>query len=364
MTRTAESGTGAGIRSRLGELSYALGVLWPLQRLYRPLLHDLRILAYHRVLDVPDPSRFDFDLELVSASPDCFREQMRLLRRHFHPVALGEVAAAFREGRALPPNAVAVTFDDGYDDNYRLAYPILREVGVPATFFVSTGHVDSGRPFAYDWLVHMVLTTSASDVDLPEFGARELLPASREGRHVFAMRLLDHVKTLDDSAQSALIARLERTWAMPRGEVRHPDCQPVSWTQLREMRAAGFEIGSHGVDHRMLSKLPQTDLENELNESKAVLERALGGPADLMAYPVGGDRAFDGRVIAATNAAGYALACTYICGVNRDPAGNRYTLRRLPVERAMGLGWFAAMLAFPGLMTYPTATGPERTGQA
>lgn len=352
-----------GIRSRLGELSYALGVLWPLRRLCHPLRHDLRILAYHRILDVPDPARFDFDLELVSASPDAFRRQMQLLKRRFHPVALGEVVAALRSGRALPRNAVAVTFDDGYDDNYRLAFPILREVGVPATFFVSTGHVDSGKPFAYDWLVHMMLTTASSVMELPEFGVREALPADRQVRRGLAAKLLDRMKSLDDAAQSALIARLESDWRMPRDAVRHPDCTPVSWDQLREMHAAGFEIGSHGVDHRMLSKLEPADLEAELNQSRSALELELGAPAELLAYPVGGERAFDERVIAAAAAAGYALACTYICGITREPAADRYALRRLPVERQMGLGWFAAMLALPHLMSYPTSNGPQRARQ-
>ncbi len=146
----------SGIRGRVAELCYSSGALHSLQRVRSWWQKDLRILAYHRVMPLPDPATFDFDLELISTSPERFRVQMQRLKQHFRPLRLTDVVAALNAGDALPPDAVVVTFDDGYDDNYRIAYPILRELGIPATFFVSTGHIDSGKPFAYDWLVHMI----------------------------------------------------------------------------------------------------------------------------------------------------------------------------------------------------------------
>ena len=99
---------------------------------------------------LPSGPRFDdgfaFDPGLVSASPEAFRRQMIHLREHFHPVTCREVVAALDGGPPLPRDAVLVTFDDGYDDNHAFAFPILRETGVPATFFVATGHIDSGLP--------------------------------------------------------------------------------------------------------------------------------------------------------------------------------------------------------------------------
>ncbi|MCP1373343.1 polysaccharide deacetylase family protein [Dyella lutea] len=346
------------LRVRLGTWCHRTGLLGPLRQMRAWHTRDLRILAYHRVLTVPDPDRFEFDLEVVSASAECFREQMQLLRRNFHPLSLGEVVRRIEAGQPMPRNAVAVTFDDGYDDNYRIAFPILRELGVPATFFVSTGHVDDGLPFAYDWLAHMVLHAPESRLQLPEVKLDVRVPTPLELRRKLVENLLDRLKSLDDAAQAALIAGLEKAWNMPRDRAV-ADCRPMGWAQLREMHQAGFEIGSHGVTHRMLAKLPQDELEWELCESKRVLERELGSAPNLLSYPVGGDRAFDARVIQAARAAGYRLACSYISGTNPEPATNRYALYRLPVERQMGPGWFAAMLSLPGLMAYPTA---RRTG--
>lgn len=341
------------MRGRLGQLCYRTGLLRVLQYARGRMYRDLRILAYHRVLSVEDPDRFDFDLDLVSASQAGFRQQMQLLKRQFRPLPLGHAMAAMEAGERLPADTVAVTFDDGYDDNYRYAFPILRELGIPATFFVSTGHIDSGKPYAYDWLVHAILRSQAPCLDVPELGLALRMPPDRPARRRLARLVLDRIKDLDDAQQAAAIARLEQAGKLS-ADAGHADCRPMSWAQLRELHAAGFEIGSHGVHHRMLAKLPQPELEAELRDSKAVLERELGGAVTLLSYPVGGDAAFDARVIAAANAAGYRAACSYICGTNPAHALGRYALRRLPVEREMDDGWFAAMLTLPELMSYPT----------
>lgn len=342
-----------GIRGRVGEFCHNSGLLHLLQRMRAWKYRDLRILAYHRVVTVADASTFDFDLDLVSASAEQFREQMLLLKQRFVPMRLGDVVTAMEAGQGLPAGAVVVTFDDGYDDNYHVAYPILRELGVPATFFVSTGHIDSGRPYDYDWLVHMVLCTTASRLRVPGLELDLPLPDGRVGRRRLAGEVLNRLKALQAATQSALLTQLAIDLDMPL-DGAHSACQPMHWEQLREMHAAGFEIGSHGVNHRMLAKLPQSELEAELRNSKATLERELGSLATLISYPVGGDAAFDERVMQATIAAGYRAACSYICGTNPMPSANRYALYRLPVEREMSTGWFASMLTLPELMSYPT----------
>lgn len=314
---------------------------------------DLRILAYHRVLDIADEDAFAFDLELVSASARQFRAQMDLLRRHYHPIRLRDVAEAWEQGRSLPSKSVVVTFDDGYDDNYRVAFPILRELGVPATFFVSTGHIDSARVFAYDWLVHMLLQTSAARLRIAEIDLDEPVPESRCARRALAARVLDRLKWSDAGLQSEIIARLEREWSMPAAP-GDADCRPMSWDQLREMHAAGMEIGSHGIWHNMLAKLPDPEMRHEVGESKRMLDRELGVDTGVISYPVGGRDAYDDAVIAAARESGYRLGCSYVAGTSPCPRQPEFELRRLPIERDMDLAWFAALLGIPEAFTYPS----------
>src|SRR5262245_24984674 len=104
-------------------------LVWGLDR------HRLRILCYHGVCDdhlAGQPWVPDF---FVTAS--AFERQLQYLRRHARVLPLDEAARKLREG-TLPPQAVSITFDDGYANNLHLACPLLVKYGLPATFFLSS----------------------------------------------------------------------------------------------------------------------------------------------------------------------------------------------------------------------------------
>lgn len=346
----------SGRRPRLARAMRGVGALPLLARLRAALRGDLRILAYHRVRERVEPEGFRFDPDLISASAEAFAEQLRIVRRRFAPLRFDELLDRLDRGRSLPRRAVLITFDDGYDDNARIAFPLLRDAGLSAMFFVSTGHIDSGRPYAYDWLAYMLCTTAAPRLRAPELGIDWALPAALDARRALLRRLLDRIKTLDAEAQHALIARLESEWGMP-ADAGHADCRPMSWNELRAMRDGGMEIGSHGVHHRMLAKLPQAQMREEVFGSARRIAEELGTAPQVISYPVGGHDAYDAATLAAVREAGYRLGCSYLAGAQpvaaaRAAGDARFGLRRVPVERDTDAAWFESMLALPELFCY------------
>jgi len=139
----------------------------------------------------------------------------------------------------------------------------------------------------------------------------------------------------------------------------HADCRPMTWSELREMHAGGMEIGSHGVSHHMLSKLPREEMAREIQDSQAALTRELGVPAVSLSYPVGGPDAFDRDVIDAARAASFRFGCSYISGDNPSRPGDLFDLRRIHVESDLDAAWFRAMTAWPALFTH---RAKQRTG--
>lgn len=344
-------GPANGRREKLARLCHRSGALSLLRGVRSVLSRNVRILAYHRILESARPEGFHFDVDLISASAEMFHGQMSSIRRHFHPMRFDEMLDCIESGRKLPRRAVLVTFDDGYDDNHRVAYPILRDLGMSGMFFVSTGHIDSGMPYSYDWLVHMLCRSPRSVLPIPELGEDWTLPDSLEGRRLAAAALLDRIKSLDAGTQEAMVVRLESVLGMPRSE-GHPDCRPMDWEQLREMQHGGMEIGSHGVRHRMLGRLPLAEMRSEVHDSKARLEQELGTRMNVISYPVGSPDAFNAAVVDEVRSAGYRMACSYITGTGHPVPESYYSMPRLPVE-IMDASWFEAMVAVPEVFSYP-----------
>jgi peptidoglycan/xylan/chitin deacetylase (PgdA/CDA1 family) len=335
-----------GRRERLAD-ACARWRLLPLVRRVRSVFrHDLRILAYHRIAARIDEDAFAFDLELLSADAEAFRAQMRHVRDAYTPMRFAEVLAAHDAGRSVPRDAVVVTFDDGYDDNHDVALPILRELGVPATFFVSTGHIDSGLTYAFDWVAHALLVTRATRLQLPALGLDEPLDAAPAARRAVVARTLDRIKALPGAAQQDAISTLVTACGLPPTGAA-PASRPMRWDQVRALQAAGMEIGSHGTHHRMLAKLDEDEIRAELRESRDAIARELGAPPQVLAYPVGGRDAFDARVVRIARELGYRLACSYLPGINFASIADWFALRRIAVERNTGGGMFEARLAAP-----------------
>ena len=307
----------------------------------------LSILAYHRVFDIEREQDFPYDPDLVSASVADFTWQMETLHRHFRPLHLAEALRRLDERIPLPPRAVAVTFDDGHRDNYTHAFPVLRRLGVPATIFLSTGYMDRKETFWFDDVAYRLQRASRDAIELRSLGLRLVLGDAARRRRA-TDEVLAKLKLVPNAVRLSALRELAEESGVEAG-IGDERSRPLTWAQVREMRDAGVEFGSHTVSHPILSRLGDEELRAELRLSREELERQLGRRVVLLAYPVGGEDAFDERVVRIARECGYRMALTYVSGANRWPPGDRYRLRRLHVERYTTRARFSAMLAFPRL---------------
>ena len=332
----------------LAKLLLSAGVL-PVLRSFRVWNgKELRILAYHRVFDVEDESKFPFDPELISASTVGFREQVEYIAAHYEPVTCADILAAIDGGRSLPTRAIAITFDDGHVDNYTHAFPILRDLGVPATIFLSTAYIGETGTFWFDRVANILFSAPLGNYLLP--GITEPLRLTDvASRRQASDLVLRHLKSLPDIQRRELIACLAEMLKTEDPADHSGLSGAMNWAQVREMASAGIEFGSHSVSHPILTQLDDAALDRELAESREAIACQIGHAVDIIAYPVGGIQAFDARVIAAAQRAGYRLGLSYVSGTNRLHSLDRYSLQRLPVERYTSRARFQAMLELPAL---------------
>ncbi|MDJ0710575.1 MAG: polysaccharide deacetylase family protein [Woeseiaceae bacterium] len=236
--------------------------------------NNLTILAYHRVLDKPDPLRPD------ETSLDSFAPHMRTLSRFFNVMPLPEAVRALRE-RTLPPRSVSITFDDGYADNFSVAWPVLRKLGLPATIFVATDFLDGGRMWN-DTVIESVRRANGNVLDLDNLGLGRHDCATNAQRLEASSRIIAQLKYLDPDERAAKTASLAEQIGEPL-----PNDIMLESAQVSELSANGIEIGAHTNTHPILQSLDDDSARYEILEGKRRLEAIIRKPVRCFAYPNG-----------------------------------------------------------------------------
>ncbi len=236
----------------------------------------LSVLIFHRVHAQADEL---FPDELQAR---VFAELCNWLARWFNVLPLDEAAKALREGR-LPSRAAALTFDDGYADNHDVALPVLKQHGLPCTFFVATGFLDGGRMWN-DTVIESLRRTACERLALDDLlpGVGELPCTTNTERRAAIEAVISRIKYLEPAQRQSLVDQVAQ-----RAAVELPDDLMLTGAQLRAMRAAGMQIGAHTVSHPILARLAAADAQREIVDGKRRLEELLGEPVRLFAYPNG-----------------------------------------------------------------------------
>lgn len=240
----------------------------------------LNVLIFHRVLPQPDPL---FPDEVDARR---FSDMLGWVRNWFNVLPLDEAIARLSEG-TLPARAAALSFDDGYADNHDVALPLLRQHGLPCSFFVATGFLDGGRMWN-DTLIEAVRHTRQAVLDLRGLQDGQGADLGRHPVGDIASRraalgdLIGRVKYLSPEPRLACVNAIAS-----RAEVRPADNLMMSSEQVRALRRAGMQIGAHTVSHPILAKIAEQDAADEIARSRDTLQALLGEPVSLFAYPNG-----------------------------------------------------------------------------
>ncbi len=235
---------------------------------------SISILIYHRVLPEPDPMRPG---EVDAAT---FSWHMQLLARYFNVLPLTLALRLRLEGR-LPARTVCVTFDDGYADNLEVALPILQTWGVPATFFIATGYLNGGWMWN-DTVIEVLRSLPVGILDLSGQGLGIYRLGNWQERVDVALQLIQALKYLPFQAREENVDYLASLVPTPLS-----DRLMLTAHQVRELQAAGMEIGAHTVNHPILTRLDHAMARWEIATSKQYLQELLGQEVNLFAYPNG-----------------------------------------------------------------------------
>lgn len=278
------------------------------------LRRQLVVLTYHRVLSNHQrTSRSRLPDSLFSCE---FEWQISHIVRHYH-VATGEEVLAFLTGKStLPPYSVFITFDDGFENNYTEAFPILQRYGVSAAFFLTTGLIgQTGSMLWFDRLDAILSTTHWADISYWLISRN--IPYDIQDK----LQLRRWLKSLSQIDRDQIITRLGADLGLTSclNTSEGSAYKLMTWDQARRMAAQGMTIGSHTVSHQILSSANHEEVQNEIVISRKKIEKEIGQQCWCFSYPNGTDADFRLSDKEAVQSAGYACAFTQISGfVNKD----------------------------------------------
>jgi peptidoglycan/xylan/chitin deacetylase (PgdA/CDA1 family) len=245
---------------------------WPiLSRVLRP---TCLVLAYHRIGDAGDP--------YPHVEADVFRCQMEWLRRHCAPIGHRDLPRAIGGafGRRTP---VLVTFDDGYRDYAERAYPVLRELGIPALNFLPTQFIDDGALFWWDAINLAADRSTRRTVRVPWSG--EAIALDAVGRRSIARRAKDRLKLLMHDEMDAEVAQILDALGFTMADLA-TERHVMTWEQIRATCDV-TTYGGHLHTHPLMSRIGLDRLEHEIATCRARIEAETGARPTVFAYPDG-----------------------------------------------------------------------------
>jgi peptidoglycan/xylan/chitin deacetylase (PgdA/CDA1 family) len=294
-----------------GPLSRALG--------YASAAPTFPILSYHRVNDDADPF-------FPSLPTGTFERQMAFVARAYVVLTVEELVERMRR-RAVPRNALAITFDDGYRDNLTHAAPILARLGLPATVFLVTGAIATGEPLWFDRLA-AAFKQAATPAWRAPWG--ESLPLETPAQRLAALgRTLGHFKGLANEERRRGVDEVLLT--LGPGDERSLKGLMLNWDDVQALMGLGIGIGAHTVSHPILSQLSREEARSEVFESRRMIEAACGRAPRAFAYPNGRPEDYSPAILALVREAGFTCAVTTSFGVN--------TMSTPPYELRRGGPW-------------------------
>jgi len=285
---------------------------------------SLTILVYHRFSNREEP----FKLRI-----DRFERQIQFFKDKYNIIPLNQYLRALDGKCSLPINPLIVTIDDGYWDNYKIAFSVLQRHSVPATIFLSTDFINQ-RAWLWSNKLEYILKNSKFERFTYNLANKsmEFQVDSFSTWHKSQLTIFNILRQSPDQEKNEILNDLARFLKVVVPSETQGDFLPLTWKEIRTMHRSGIDFGSHSCSHAILSRVTSQRLHREIVLSKEKIQQELQWPVTSFCYPNGQPEDYSYEVIKCLKNSGYGCAVTTVRGLNYAPSGQRFELKRLAVS--------------------------------
>lgn len=264
-------------------------------------------LLYHRVREYKE------DVQLLAVTPEHFSDQMRWLSENYKIVRFDE------DWNQIEGDAVCITFDDGYEDNFLTAVPILNKFQIPAVIFVTTGNIDTGREMWWDELERNLLSDK---VYHDHFHLSDAMyectwnTSTAERREDLYYTLHWLMKLIDVEKRNDWIRQLQE-WNGFEEEGREEN-RCFQTKDIKDIDISRILVGAHTVNHPVLANMLSEQQKKEIETSVRKLEALFGKPVRTFSYPFGGRTDYNEETMQICEESGFLKVAANIPGIWKE----------------------------------------------
>ncbi len=239
---------------------------------------------YHRVLD---PANSDYFLQPgMYVSLKSFELHLELLKKKYTVLPLKELLEGFFLKKKAFKKCCAITFDDGWLDNYTNAFPLLVNYETPATIFLATRYVGQKSWFWEEEVAFFLHENSQQEIDLL---FESILTTSQYQKlatlkmNMNVTEIIFFMKQLDKDLCKKIVHQIRKQ----NGQIKHRKRLVVNWEEAKKMQAYGIDFFSHSHSHVLLTNLSYNQAEKDIKTSQILLEKKIKTVQNIFCYPSG-----------------------------------------------------------------------------
>jgi len=286
--------------------------------------HYAAILFYHRFYS----GQFE-KCELPHLNIQEFKKQMRHIKKWYSIITMDDLIDRLAIGKEFSTPSIVLTIDDGYLNNYREAYPILKEFNLPAMIYLSTGFIGTENSTWVDDLMDMIRISKKKTISLPELFNGEALDISTHGKKMEVFeKVFNKMLYVKHEKKIALMEKLQKILCIVENLRDGADKRMLNWNEVIEMNQNNIHFGAHTISHPTLSKMELLEAKREIHESKVEIENKLGCKVNHFAIPNGKEGDFSEELKRYCKEIGFRTVVTTepgVVSVQSDP----YFLKRI-----------------------------------
>ena len=249
--------------------------------------HCAIILMYHRIVS-PEERDFLFKNSSVHHDLTSLNNELSFLAKWVNVISMDDLVQHIVERKPFSKPTVVLTFDDGYRDNYDLAFPLLKQYSMPATIYVTTGLTGTSEKIWTDQIEFALLSTESTVLQFPDIFGDQALGISTHYQKCSAnIKISKILKKMKDEEKKLLINKLYRSLSLDPIGMYKTERTMLNEAELLEMSNHGIDFGAHTDSHPILPLQSIEMAKQELEKSKHKLERILGRQVKHFAIPNG-----------------------------------------------------------------------------